>query len=312
MKVIIKLFTLVIAFAIILFSCEQEDATNVGDGTLSLALTDAPIDGDSVSGVYITVTGIQYNKDGEKWKTFEEFEGPKKFNLMELTGGDTAMLGNFNAGAGNYTGLRFMLEAAERGQGGGKPHEHSNPGCYLQYKDSSTQALFVPSGGQTGYKAVGNFSVPTNGEVSVTADFDARKSVVKAGNSGMFILKPTIRLIVNNEAGKIEGTLSNMDSTNADSAKSYIVYAYEDGTYDSTEAADPEAEEPRFPSAVSSYNVKGNGDYVLAFLAPKTYDLVVTEYVEDEFSKVLGIVEDIEVTSNATKQEDIDFTQLEN
>jgi hypothetical protein len=37
--------------------------------------------------------------------------------------------------------------------------------------------------------------VPVNGTVVVTADFDVRKAVVVAGSS--YILKPTIKLIVN-------------------------------------------------------------------------------------------------------------------
>jgi hypothetical protein len=37
--------------------------------------------------------------------------------------------------------------------------------------------------------------VPVNGTVVVTADFDVRKAVVLAGSS--YILKPTIKLIVN-------------------------------------------------------------------------------------------------------------------
>jgi hypothetical protein len=43
----------------------------------------------------------------------------------------------------------------------------------------------------------------------VTADFDVRKSIVKAGASGKYILKPTIRLVVDNQAGCIKGDVTN-------------------------------------------------------------------------------------------------------
>ena len=71
----------------------------------------------------------------------------------------------------------------------------TNPGCYIEFADNSTEPLFVPSGGETGYKAVGQFEVPVNGTVEVTADFDVREAVVVAGSR--YILKPTIKLIVN-------------------------------------------------------------------------------------------------------------------
>ena len=71
----------------------------------------------------------------------------------------------------------------------------TSPGCYIEFAGNTTEPLFVPSGGQTGYKAIGHFEVSVNGTVEVTADFDVRKAVVVAGSS--YILKPTIKLIVN-------------------------------------------------------------------------------------------------------------------
>jgi hypothetical protein len=91
----------------------------------------------------------------------------------------------------------------------------SNPGCYLEFEDGSTENLYVSSGAQTGYKTVGSFTVPINGSVDVTADFDVRKSVVEAGVTGMYLLKPTIRLVVENQAGQIAGSVSNIPEDNS-------------------------------------------------------------------------------------------------
>ena len=167
-------------------SDESEQA--LGTGTLKLYLSDAPIDAANVTGVYITINEIQYHRDGQ-WMTCEEFAGNQTYNLLELTGGNSTLLGEFTLPAGNYTQIRFMLDIPERGS------HPANPGCYIKFANNSTEPLFVPSGGQTGYKAIGHFEVPVNGTVEVTADFDARKAVVVAGSS--YILKPTIKLIVN-------------------------------------------------------------------------------------------------------------------
>jgi hypothetical protein len=65
----------------------------------------------------------------------------------------------------------------------------------VKFADNSTEPLFVPSGGETGYKATGQFTVPANGTVEVTADFNVHEAVVVADSH--YILKPTIKLIVN-------------------------------------------------------------------------------------------------------------------
>jgi hypothetical protein len=156
-------------------------------GTLKLYLSDAPLDAENVTGVYITINEIQYHLD-DQWITCEEFAGKQTYDLLELTGGNVALLGEFTLPAGNYTQIRFMLDIPENGA------HPANPGCYIEFADDSTEPLFVPSGGQTGYKAIGHFEVTPNGTVVVTADFDVRKAVVVAGSS--YILKPTIKLIV--------------------------------------------------------------------------------------------------------------------
>ena len=160
----------------------------VGTGTLKLYLCDAPLDAKNVTGVYITINEIQYHRNAQ-WVACEEFEGPQTHNLLELTEGNSALLGEFTLPAGNYTQIRFMLDIPEKGS------HKANPRCYMEFADNSTEPLFVPSGGETGYKAIGYFAVPIDGTVEVTADFDVRKAVVVAGSS--YILKPTIKLIVN-------------------------------------------------------------------------------------------------------------------
>ena len=157
-------------------------------GILRLYLCDAPIDALNVTGVYITIDEIQYHRDGQ-WITCEEFVGPETYELLELTGGNSTLLGELTLPSGNYTQIRFMLDIPEMGS------PPSSPGCYIEFAGNSTEPLFVPSGGQTGYKAIGRFTVSINGTVEVTADFDVRKAVVVAGSS--YILKPTIKLIVN-------------------------------------------------------------------------------------------------------------------
>jgi len=157
-------------------------------GTLKLYLSDAPTDAENITGVYITINEIQYHRDGQ-WITCGEFIGPQTYDLLELSGGNSTLLGELTLPSGNYTQIRLMLDIQEIGS------PPISPGCYIEFADNSTEPLFVPSGGQTGYKGIGRFEVPVNGTVVVTADFDVHKAVVVANSR--YILKPTIKLIIN-------------------------------------------------------------------------------------------------------------------
>jgi hypothetical protein len=159
-------------------------------GTLELYLSDAPLDAENVTGVYITIDEIQYHL-GNQWITCEEFAGNQTYNLLELTGGNSTLLGEFTLPAGNYTQIRFMLDIPQIGP------PPTNPGCYIEFADNSTEPLFAPSGGESGYKAIGRFEVPVNGAVEVTADFDVRKPGAVHLAGSRYILNPTIKLIVN-------------------------------------------------------------------------------------------------------------------
>ena len=292
-----RLILLLIA-PIMLFVLNTKKKTETTKGTLTLSMTDAPVDTDGIQGVYITVTGVQYNLGGN-WITAEEFEGPKTFNLLDLTRGVTEMMGSFELQAGSYNQIRFMLDIPEHNQG-----NISNPGCYIEFDDQTTKPLFVPSGGQSGYKAVGEFDVPINGEVSVTADFDVRKAVVATG-SGKYILKPTIRLVVDNEAGAIRGDITNIPANTK-----VVVYAYEAGTYTPAELTPADEETPKFANAVSSDVIDMLNQYRISFLAAGKYDLVVSTVNAQDEVAVAGIVTDVTVESKKTTSVNLDMENL--
>jgi hypothetical protein len=175
-------------------------------GTIKLYLCDAPLDAENVTGVYITINEIQYHRDG-KWITCEDFTGNQTYNLLELTGGNSALLGELKLPAGNYTQIRFMLDIPEKGP---RP---TNPGCYIRFADNSTEPLFVPSGGQAGYKATGRFEVAANETVEVTADFDVRKPGAVHLAGSRYILNPTIKLIVNDQSDVTDVTGENSNNS---------------------------------------------------------------------------------------------------
>jgi hypothetical protein len=294
-----KLLFLLTAITLPMFhmSCEKQ----TGSGIMNLSITDSPIDTSNVAGVFITINEIQVHSSDSNWLTMENFVGPKAYNLMNLTRGVSDILGNISLAGRKYSQIRFMLDAPVSGT-----RKPVNPGCYIEFKDGSTEPLFVPSSSQSGFKAVGEFIVPVNGSIDITADFDIRKSVIKTGSSSsLYILKPVIRLIVNNEAGQIRGNVINIPA-----GIGIVVYAYSSGTYKDEEANTPADESTRFPNAVSSDKVDDLGVYHIAYLAEGKYDLIVTSLVNNSFIEVLGRINDVSVESLKTTKHDIDITSL--
>jgi hypothetical protein len=275
-------------------ACNQDQDVN-GTGTLSLRIADAPTDAENIAGVYITFDRVEYMYDG-KWYDFDNFQGPKTVNLLELTDGKTELLGDFVVNAGEYSNLRFHLDASTNGG------DVSNSTTYIQFTDGSKEPLYVPSGTQSGYKSKGSFVVPVNGTVFITADFDVRKSVVMAGSTGKWLLKPVIRLVVTDQAGSITGTLTGINEN-----EEYIVYAYANDTYTEEEAAEPLEGAIQFPNAVTSTRAHADGTFTLAFLAPGTYDLVVAAYANGEFVGGVGQINDVDVVEKQEQQVSLQF-----
>jgi len=267
-------------------------------GTMSLSITDAPpMLGEDVTEVNIAVIGIEYNHDGN-WTEAENFI-PQTFNLLDLQNGKTLHLGDIVLPAGHYTEIRFKLGAPEK-----EADVKNNPDCNITFADGSSVPLFVPSGSSSGFKAKGSFDITANAKVEVTADFDVHKSIVVAGNSGKYLLKPVIRIVVTELSGEINGTVVDVADYNG-TTDALVVYSYDEGTYDIAEENE-NTEGIRFPNSVSSSDVNmTNGSYTLAFLGEGNYTLVTAQYDGTTFVDVVDIKYNIELMMGETITVDI-------
>ncbi len=284
-----------------------------GTGTVTIGMTDAPIDTANVKEVDVVVVDIQYNLSTgsqDNWRSFEDFNGPKTIDLLSKTDGAAEVLGTLSLPAGQYNQIRFILEAPEEGAAG------EAAGSRIVFQDDSAYPLFVPSADKTGFKAVNAFQVPVNGDVKIMADFDLRRAVRTTTRYGgtTYILRPALRLVVEDEAGSICGKVTAMP------ALKVAVFAYENGTYAASEAAIPaedSTDTTQFAGAVTSAVVKQNpttGDwcYVLPFLTAGTYDLVVASMdpVASVYYSVNGFVADVAVESGIKTTADFDYSTL--
>jgi len=251
-------------------------------GQVSLKLTDAPTDDTNVKGVYVTFTALryQYADSSEGWQDVDLNES-RTINLLDLQNGNTTFLNQVALPAGEIAHVRFVLDTSE---------------CYVDLVVGGMQPLDVPSGDQTGFKAIGGFTIPAGGTVDITADFDVRKSVTVTGKNN-YKLRPTIKIINNIEVGEINGTMT----LDANGSK-VLVYAYEDGSFDSNES---NTSNINFDNAVLSTDAT-DGNYTLPWLTVGTYDLVVAAHdANGTFESILGYIDDVFVMTGETTEENI-------
>jgi hypothetical protein len=231
-----------------------------GSGTVGVWLTDSPACGFdavnvTVSKVRIHASGSASEDDGG-WRDMT-LSPARKINLLDLGNGVLESLGVTSLPEGHYTQLRLVLRA----NSGSSPTANSvvlsgTPGVELP--------LETPSGVQSGIKLINEFDVAEEQRVDLVLDFDACKSVVTRG-SGVYALKPVIKVVptvLNGINGFVDVSLSGSN---------VMVSAQIDGAV-----------------LGATVPITSTGEFLVARLAPGSYDVVVT--ADGRATAVIGAV----------------------
>ena len=157
--------------------------SSASTGTLQLAMTDSP--GCGYDHVWVTVTKIRVHKSGTATDAdsgWQEVIVPsvRKIDLLSLTNGALQELGSLPLPAGRYEQVRLVLSDATLANS-----------LVLSGTNNEIEVR-TPSGQQSGYKLQAHFDVTGNQVADMVLDFDACKSIVRAGNSGNYNLKPVV------------------------------------------------------------------------------------------------------------------------
>ncbi|MFW5825790.1 MAG: DUF4382 domain-containing protein, partial [Marinobacter sp.] len=183
------------ALAAAIAACGGGSSSDSGStGTMSLDLTDAPVD--NVSEVNLTVTGVVLQPaEGERISfSVDHPERLTDLNLLSLQDGQVeSLLSDQSLPAGEYEWMRLELGDAEG---------------FTVVDSGGEHPLFVPSGAQRGLQTSG-FVIPEGGSADFTIDFDVRKSLAYNPGPGRYVLRPTLRLVDNVEVGEIAGTIDS-------------------------------------------------------------------------------------------------------
>lgn len=215
------------------------DGTASGSGTLRLALTDAPSCG--YDAVYVTIEKVRVhqsssagNNDGG-WSEIV-LNPARRVDLLGLTNGVLMELGQTPLPTGKYTQMRLVLADTSNGQ---------SLANAVVPTGGAEVALKTPSGQQSGVKTNINIDIAENKMADFVLDFDACKSVVRAGASGQYLLKPVVTVIprfISGVQGQMDAALAGaqvslqlngtvVKATVPDAAGRFLLQPVEPGNY---------------------------------------------------------------------------------
>ena len=262
---------LFLAITSFLFACGDGGGSSgiPETGAVSMSLTDSTTD--LYRAVYITINDLQIcinNNDVSdnncNWSSLEPPDGtqfPKTYNLLKLINGVTEAIGSGEFSAGTYNQIRLIIGLTPELKNNllGEPHPAAN---YIIFNDGvdTVEQLKIPSGLQTGIKLTDSFKVDGGEIKDLVLDFDACRSVVKAGNSIKYILKPNIKVIEPKDKIDINGTVSIKVASENKIAGALVSAQISDG----------------LSATVARSTISDNGgNYLLSLLSPdQTYNIV--------------------------------------
>lgn len=244
-----------IAFAIISLmavqSCSNDNENNTA--RVQVKLIDVP--GDYLE-VYVEIVDIQYNssENEEGWTSFESFSGPITVDLTELIAGNSLLLTDEIIPAGMLKQIRLVL---------------SDNNTLVIEGETEPVHLNTPSAQQSGLKLKLDAELEAGFSYTFILDWDVQKSIVKAGNSGIYNLKPVIRVstevnsgsIMGNVTGEVEGD----DIEGAVALENIIVAVYMNDV------------------SVAESRTDENGDFLIQGLAEGEYIIKIVQEGYDNY-----------------------------
>ena len=182
------------AFILLAFtfqSCAKSDSNSGQSSRMNIYLTDAPAD---YKAVWIDIQQIMIKRtddDSENGWTAVPLKRPGRYNLLELRNGKDTILGGVDLPAGRVSQIRLIL--GDNNQ--------------VVLKNGTVADLKTPSAQQSGLKVKIDAELIAGIPYEIVLDFDASRSIVEAGNSGQYILKPVIRTFARAAGGAIQGVV---------------------------------------------------------------------------------------------------------
>ena len=233
-------------FVLVLQSCQEEKTEDTA--RVQLRLVDASGDYEEVN---VEIIDIQYNKsENEGWTSFTpENAYPIQVDLTKLIAGNDLLLSDEIIPSGMLNQIRLVL---------------SDNNSLLLKNHTESIHLDTPSAQQSGLKLKLETELEPGFSYTFILDWDVQRSVVKAGNSGKYILKPVIRANTEVNSGSIRGVVSgeviSQETSGTETLSDVIVAIY--------------SKENEY---ITETSTDINGEFLIQGLQPGEYMILIDE-----------------------------------
>ena len=257
---------------------------------VSFAITDSPVS--DAQNVVVSFDGMELQSSSSGRITFM-FNKVKQIDLLQLQGNEfDSLLNDATVPSGQYQWARLSV-LAEQG---------NDQDSYIILNNDSRFSLYVPSGDQSGLKINTPFFVEQDGSTFYTIDFDLHKSVNDPQGFPDYRLRPTLRLMKNNQVGSISGTVDpelvmagNCANTGGQDDAVYV-YSGFNIMPDDTDAIDPD---PIVTANVKLDTMDGVFKYTAGFIEQGDYTVAFTCQFSSDNPEVDDMIEFV-MPTNAT------------
>lgn len=260
--------TLTLYSLLLLAACSGSDSTApaAATGTLSLAITDAPVH--NAEEVWIQFSGVTIKPQQGEPVDFT-FDEPRNIELASLTDAQTeTLLANQTLKAGPYNWIRLNVNADADGEF--DSYVMTDLGEMVELEVVSQQGLQLSSG----------FTITQGQHTSFIIDWDLNKGLTAPAGMDTWRLRPSLRITDETAFGEISGTVSTAlveaaDCDNdlvADTGNAVYVYQNADVVPDDIDETDPE------PLVTGEVQQDQNGayTYMVPYLSPGDYTVAFT------------------------------------
>jgi hypothetical protein len=261
-----------ISMALGLAACSGGSGSGDETGRLSLAITDAPVD--DASSVVVQFSGVAFKRAGAASEQVQDLTpSPRQLDLLQYQEGRAALLlDGVTLPAGDYEWIRLIVD-----------NETGVRDSYITLTGGEECELRVPSGAESGLKLNRGFTLPADGSIALTIDFDLRKSIhAPPGQQGSaeactqgYLMRPTLRIVDDANVGAIAGHVASELVTTQCLPKVYV-FPGAGALPDDIEEADGGDADPLVVADVAVENGSTSFAYHAAFLPPGPYTVAFT------------------------------------
>jgi hypothetical protein len=176
------------------------------DGHIKLSITDAPLD--DATSVVVQFSSVAFKRAGAAAEVVQNLSpATRQIDLLQYQQGRAALLlDGVTLPAGDYEWVRLIVD-----------DQQGVRDSYIIRTTGEECELRVPSGAESGLKLNRGFTLPADGSIALTIDFDLRKSIhAPPGQSGSapdctqgYLMRPTLRIVDDANVGAIAGSIDS-------------------------------------------------------------------------------------------------------